>query len=61
MLVVTVGPDLANNVFQVHGADVAGKAVLRKKLRHAQLLEFFGQMPPCLGYGSVWRCPFLGS
>ena len=30
-----VGLDLAKNVFQVHGADGTGRAVLRKKLRRA--------------------------
>ena len=44
--IITVGLDLAKNVFQVHGADGAGRAVLRKKLRRAQVLEFFGQLPP---------------
>ncbi|PIL22155.1 hypothetical protein P775_00710 [Puniceibacterium antarcticum] len=46
--IITVGLDLAKNVFQVHGADGAGRAVLRKKLRRAQVLEFFGQLPPCV-------------
>jgi transposase len=35
-------------VFQVHGADGAGRGVLRKKLRRAQVLEFFGQLPTCV-------------
>jgi len=30
--IITVGPDLAKNVFQAHGADTWGQAVLRKKL-----------------------------
>lgn len=34
--VITVGLDLAKNVFQVHGADGTGRAVLRMKLRRAQ-------------------------
>ncbi len=42
--IITVGLDLAKNVFQVHGADGAGHAVLRKKLRRAQVLEFFSQL-----------------
>ena len=37
--IITVGLDLAKNVFQVHGTDGAGRAVLRKKLRRAQVLE----------------------
>ena len=44
----TVGLDLAKNVFQVHGADGAGQAVLRKKLRRTQVLAFFGQLPRCV-------------
>ena len=46
--VTTIGLDLAKNVFQVHGADSSGHAVIRKKLRRDQLLSFFSQMPPCL-------------
>jgi len=46
--IITVGLDLAKNVFQVHGADGTGREVLRKKLRRAQVLEFFGQLPACV-------------
>jgi len=46
--IITVGLDLAKNVFQAHGADVSGRAVLRKKLRRDQVLEFFGQLPACV-------------
>ncbi len=42
--ITAVGLDPAKNVFQVHGA---GRAVLRKKLRRAQVPEFFGALPPC--------------
>ncbi|MEW9922523.1 IS110 family transposase [Marimonas sp. MJW-29] len=46
--IITVGLDLAKNVFQVHGADSAGRAILRKKLRRGQVLEFFDQLPACV-------------
>lgn len=46
--IITVGLDLAKNVFQVHGADGSGRAALRKKPRRDQVLAFFGQMPPCV-------------
>ena len=46
--VIVIGLDLAKHVFQVHGADAAGRAVLRKKLRRAQVLEFFGRQPRCV-------------
>ncbi len=46
--IITVGLDLAKNVFQVHGSDASGRAVLRKKLRRDQVLTFFSQLPPCV-------------
>ena len=42
MKITTVGIDLAKNVFQVHGIDERGKAVLRKQLRRAQVWYFLG-------------------
>ncbi|ARC37812.1 IS110 family transposase [Paracoccus yeei] len=46
--ITTVGLDLAKNVFQLHGADARGGALLRKKLRRAQVLAFFATLPPCV-------------
>ncbi len=46
-MVSTIGLDLAKNVFQVHGADASGKTLWRKKLRRAQVLEFFAAQPIC--------------
>lgn len=48
MKITTIGVDLAKSVFQVHGVDERGKAVLRKQLRREQVAEFFAQLPPCL-------------
>jgi transposase len=48
MNVTTIGIDLAKNVFQVHGVDSHGHAVLRKQLKRPQLLPYFGNLPPCL-------------
>src|ERR1700686_5025055 len=48
MQVTTIGLDIAKNVFQVHGIDVAEKVVVRKQLRRSQVLEFFKALPPCL-------------
>jgi transposase len=48
MKITTVGIDLAKNVFQLHGIDERGNAVLRKQLRRAQVAVFFGNLPPCL-------------
>ncbi len=46
--ITTVGLDLAKNVFQAHGADASGRAVLRKKLRRDQVLAFFAELPACV-------------
>jgi transposase len=48
MKITTVGIDLAKNVFQVHGIDERGKAVLRNQLRRAQVAVFFSNLPPCV-------------
>lgn len=48
MQITTVGIDLAKNVFQVHGVNERGKAVLRKRLRRDQVAGFFANLPMCL-------------
>ena len=49
MSIVTVGIDLAKNIFAVHGVDENGKAVLIKpKVSRDQLLPMIAQLPPCL-------------
>jgi len=49
MAIVTVGIDLAKNVFAVHGVDVAGKVVLQRPcVPRAKLLELVASLPPCL-------------
>ena len=47
MQVATVGLDLAKSVFQVHGVDARGKAVLANRLRRGAVLGFFASLPPC--------------
>jgi hypothetical protein len=42
MNVTTIGLDIAKNVFQVHGCDKNGKAVIRKQL---------GRNPPSMRFG----------
>ena len=46
--VATIGLDLAKSVFQVHGVDVSGRAVIRRRLRRRQVLPFFKKLAPCL-------------
>lgn len=48
MNIKRIGIDLAKQVFQVHGVDAQEKAVLRKQLRRAQMLDYFQKLPPCL-------------
>ena len=48
MQVITIGLDIAKNVFQVHGVDNAGHAVLRRKVRRDQLIPLLRDMEPCL-------------
>ncbi len=48
MKITTIGLDLAKNVFQVHGVNEHGKAVLRKQLKRDQVAPFFANLPPCL-------------
>lgn len=46
--IAVVGVDVAKHVFQIHGADARGKALLRKQLSRAQVKSFFAQLPRCL-------------
>lgn len=48
MKITTLGIDLAKNVFQVHGVNGGGKAVLKKQLKRDQVASFFANLPPCL-------------
>ena len=46
--VTTIGLDLAKSVFQVHGLDGSGAAVLRQWLTRGRPLKFLAKLPPCL-------------
>jgi transposase len=46
--VTTIGLDIAKNVFQVHGVDANGVAVVRQRLSRGRMLKFFEKLPPCL-------------
>ena len=47
MEIKVLGIDLSKNLFQLHGVDPAGRAVLRKRLRRDQLLPFVAALPRC--------------
>lgn len=49
MAIMTIGIDLAKNVFAVHGVDENGKVLLVKpKVARKDLAELIAQQPPCL-------------
>jgi transposase len=51
----TIGLDIAKSVFQVHGVDVDGTVVIRKRVSRAKVLDFFAALPPCLV--GIEACP----
>ena len=49
MAIITIGIDLAKNVFAVHGVNESGKAELvRPEVPRAKLVELVANLPPCL-------------
>src|SRR3977135_701586 len=53
--VSTIGLDIAKSVLRVQGVDVAGAVVIRKRISRAKVLEYFGDLPPCLV--GIEACP----
>ncbi len=45
MEVTLVGIDLAKRMFQLHGSDSSGRALLKKRVSRARLAEFLAQLP----------------
>jgi transposase len=49
MNIITVGIDLAKNVFAVHGVDETGKpALVKPKVGWGNLFDLIVQLPPCV-------------
>jgi transposase len=47
--IITVGIDLAKNVFAVHAVDIHGQVVWTKSaVKRAHLLELIANIPPCV-------------
>ena len=44
--IATIGLDIAKSVFQVHGVDAAGQAVIRRQLKRRYVLTFFQKLAP---------------
>ncbi len=48
MAIRVIGLDIAKSVFQVHGVDEAGPAVLRRRMRRAEGLKLFAGIEAAL-------------
>ncbi len=48
MKITAIGIALAKEVFQVHGVDVYGKVLLRKRLSRGMMTKFFANIESCL-------------
>src|SRR5947199_387629 len=48
MHAITIGLDIAKHWFQVHGVNATGEVVVRRKLRRAEVVEFFRKQQPCV-------------
>ena len=46
--VSTIGIDLANQVFQVHGAAGDGRVIFRRRLSREKVLAFLATAPACV-------------
>lgn len=44
-----LGIDIAKNVFQLHGVNRNGRAILKRRVMRDQLLDVVGQVEPCTG------------
>ena len=62
MSIITIGIDLAKNVFAVHGVNENGHAELVKpKVSREQLLPLIANLPPHHRHGSLLRRTPLGT
>ena len=44
----TLGIAVAKHVFQLHGVDARGRAVLSRRVTRNQLMDAVGSLPPCV-------------
>jgi transposase len=67
MNISTVGIDIAKNVFQLHGVDKTGKAVLKKRMTRDKLGSYVANLPTCTivmescGGANYWASVFKRS
>jgi transposase len=64
--VTLLAVDLAKNVFQLHGTNAKGKAILKKKVSRDKFSEFVANLKPCsiymeaCGSSNYWGRKFIG-
>ena len=67
MTINMLGIDIAKNTFQLHGADISGKAVHKKRLARRELAAHVANLPACTivmeacGGANYWARVFQGS
>jgi transposase len=63
--ITLLGIDIAKNVFQLHGVDNDGKALLKKRLTRNKFAEFIAKLPVCTiamescGGANYWTRKFM--
>jgi error-prone DNA polymerase len=66
MNITRIGLDTAKSIFQVHGVDETGKAIMKRKLQRCEMLPFFERLEPCTiyleacGAGHYWARVLIG-
>ena len=66
MSISRIGLDTAKAVFQVHGIDETGKAIMKRKLQRSEMIPFFEKLGPCTiyleacGAGHYWARVLIG-
>jgi transposase len=59
--VITIGLDIAKSVFQVHGVDVDGAVVIRKRVSRARYWSYFRLCRPALLALRPAQVPIIGA
>jgi transposase len=60
MIIITIGLNLAKNVFAINWVDVEGHVLARRELRRSQVLPFFARQNACLVGRKHRREPITG-
>lgn len=54
MRITTLGIDVAKSVFQLHGVNARGRAVLSRRVKRHQLLDAVANLPACVIGMEAW-------